>query len=114
MNEFGGQVHRGGITHQRQYLFEMVSVVQRSGFGGGKKTVGSLDVHLARSDGTARATTDEKVRGQFVANVMFVSELNNIAFGGMFFVVDFAPIDDGEGVIFTGEFLLGKVPQRRN
>jgi len=42
---------------------------------------------------------------------MLVRELNNVLLGGVFSVVEFRPVDDGEGITSICELLSGKVSQ---
>ena len=57
---------------------------------------------------------DEESRGQLISHVMLTGELHDILFGGMLFVIDFGPINDGKDVGVVADLFLCKVPKRRN
>ena len=111
MNERRWQVHRGGLSHQRQHVSETMLVSRRSRFSGGKVAIRRFQVHLARNNGTTGVRIHEKLRRQLVADIVLVGQLNGILFRGVALVVQFAPVYDSESIFGTSKLLTGKVAQ---
>jgi hypothetical protein len=111
VNERRRKIHGGGILHHRQNLFEMVYLFRRHCRGSREITICGFQVCLYRRDGLAMFCTDKELRCQFVSDIVLVGELDGVLFCLVFFIIKFAPIDDGERVFCVAELLPSEVSE---